>query len=83
MHVNISTRIFAHLDKLLQAATYSLETYPFPTFLVLVSIQLLSIGGLGWLLYRWLGPGTLPLFTVERYETPIRSSRADSKAVTD
>ena len=82
MHDNITTWTLTYLNNLLDAATYCLETYPFPTFLVLVSLHLLSIVGLGWLFYRWLGSGTIPLFTVERRETPILSSRADTKAAT-
>lgn len=80
MHDNISTWTVAYLNNLLGAATYCLETYPFPTFLVLVLLHISSIGGLGWLLYHWLGLGTTPLFTVEKPESSKRSSRTGFKA---
>ena len=52
MDNNISTWCRVYLENLLKTATYSLETYPLFTFVVMMLVHLTSLLGLGWLLLR-------------------------------
>jgi hypothetical protein len=82
MDNNISTWFRVYLENLLHAATYSLETYPTATSLILILLHLLSIVGVGWIVSRLLAASEPKVAEVERSKTPIHDSRAGSKAST-
>jgi hypothetical protein len=82
MENNISTWFRVYLENLLHAATYSLETYPLATSLILILLHLLSIVGVGWIVSRLLAASESKKAEVGRSKASINDSRAGFKAST-
>jgi hypothetical protein len=76
MENNISTWFRVYLENLLHAATYSLETYPLATSLILILVHLLSIVGVGWIVSRLLTASESKEAEVGEFKTSSNESRA-------